>query len=151
MKLAEALIDRADLQKKIAQTRSRILQNATTQEGEEPVEDVAKLIPLYDNLVAQLANLIKRINRTNGTAALGDGTLTDAIAERDCLRSKIVAYRELYSAATIKQDRYSKTEIKTVRCINPLEVQKNIDAMSKQYRVLDTSIQAANWQVDLAD
>lgn len=151
MKLAEALIARADLQKKIAQIRSRMEQNAKVQEGEKPAEEVAELLSVYDEMMSEFEMLVKRINRTNGTTALNDGTLTDAIAERDCLRAKIAAYRDLYDAAAIKQERYSRSEVKYVRCIETAELQNKIDAMSKQYREIDTNIQAANWQTDLVD
>jgi len=38
MKLAEALIERADLQKQIAQAESRMKENAKVQEGDETAE-----------------------------------------------------------------------------------------------------------------
>ena len=151
MKLAEALIARADLQTKIAQLRSRMEQNAKVQEGEEPAEPIEGLLSLYDGLIAEQAVFIKRINRTNGITELGGGTLTDAIADRDCLRSKINAYRELYDAAAIQQGRYSRSEVKYIRCINTVKLQNNIDTMSRQYRELDTRIQAANWAAELAE
>jgi hypothetical protein len=151
MKLAEALIARADLKIKIAQLRSRMEQNAKVQEGEQPAESVEELLSLYDGLMAEQEVLIKRINRTNGMTALGGGTLTDAIAERDCLRGKINAYRELYDAAAIKQERYSRSEVKYIRCVDTAELQKKIDNMSKSYREMDTRIQAANWTAELAE
>ena len=40
MKLAEALQERADLNRKIAQLRQRIAKNVLVQEGELPAEDV---------------------------------------------------------------------------------------------------------------
>ena len=39
MKLAQALIERADLQRKLAQLGARLQQNAQYQEGEAPAED----------------------------------------------------------------------------------------------------------------
>ena len=39
MKLAEALQERADLNRKIAQLKSRLLNNVLVQEGEKTVED----------------------------------------------------------------------------------------------------------------
>jgi len=149
MKLAEALIERADLQKKIAQLRSRMGQNVKVQEGENPAESVEELLPVYDGMMSELELLIKRINRTNGTTNFENGSLTDAITERDCLRGKINAYRELYDAAAIKQERYSRSEVKYIRCIDTTVLQKNIDMLSKQYRELDTKIQAANWLTEL--
>jgi hypothetical protein len=151
MKLAEALIARADLQKNIGQLRSRMEQNAKVQEGEKPAEAVEELLPQYEGMMRDLLDLVKRINRTNGAAAFGEGSLTDAIAERDSLRGRINAYRDLYNAAAIKQERYSRSEVKYVRCIDTVTLQKNIDALSKQYRELDTKIQAANWSTDLAE
>lgn len=151
MKLAEALIARADGQRKIAQIRSRMEQNAKVQEGETPAESVEELLSLYDGMMAEHTNLVKKINRTNNTAKLDDSTLADAIAERDGLRGKINAYRELYDAAAIKQERYSRSEVKYIRCIDTVELQNKIDTMSKQYRELDTKIQAANWAAELAE
>ena len=151
MKLAEALIARADRQRNIAQLRFRMEQNAKVQEGETPAESVVELLSLYDDLMAEQTSLVKRINRTNNTIMLGNGTLTDVIAERDGLRGKINAYRELYDAAAIKQERYSRSEVKYIRCIETAELQKKIDAMSKQFREIDTKIQAANWAAELAE
>lgn len=151
MKLAEALIARADAQKKIAHLRSRMEQNAKVQEGETPAESVEELLSLYDEMMAEQAILIKRINRTNNMTKLDGGTLTDAIAERDCLRGKISAYRELYNAAAITQGRYSQSEVKYLRCIDTAELQKKIDAMSKQFREMDIAIQEANWATELAE
>ena len=47
MKLAEALIERADLQRHLAQLQARLLQNAQYQEGESPAEDPAALLEEY--------------------------------------------------------------------------------------------------------
>jgi hypothetical protein len=149
MKLAEALIERADLQRQTAQMRNRLALNAKVQEGETPAEDANVLLSQYDEAMDALEALIIRINRANATAAFENGTLTDAIARRDCLRSKINTYRELYEAAAIRQERYSRSEVKFVRCIDTAVLQDKIDAMSKAYRQLDTKIQEMNWTVEL--
>ena len=44
MKLAEALHQRADLQKRLAQLKARLLANAKVQEGEAPAEDPRELV-----------------------------------------------------------------------------------------------------------
>jgi hypothetical protein len=49
--------------------------------------------------MAELESLVKKINRTNGATALDEGTLTDAIVARDCLRGKIDAISKQKSAA----------------------------------------------------
>ena len=131
MKLAEALIERADLQKKIAQLEDRMRQNVKVQEGDKPAEAIEKLLPQYEGFMDALEFLIVRINRTNGATPFVDMTLADAITKRDCLKSKIRAYRDLNEAASIVQDRYSKTEIKFVRCVDTTKLQAQIDTLSK--------------------
>ena len=79
MKLAEALILRADCQKRIAQLKSRLLVNAKVQEGDAPAETPQELIAELGRVSNELLDLIKRINRTNSaTAFAGRGTISDA-------------------------------------------------------------------------
>src|SRR6266487_1552356 len=83
MKLAEALILRADCQKRIAQLKSRLLVNAKVQEGDAPAETPQDLIAELGRVSAELLDLIKRVNRTNSaTGFAGRGTISDALAER---------------------------------------------------------------------
>ena len=103
MKLAEALIMRADLQRKIAQIESRMRQNAKVQEGDEPAESIEKLIPEYERTMDELEGLIAQINRTNSKSPFERATLSEAITRRDCLKSKIRAYRDLHESAAISQ------------------------------------------------
>lgn len=151
MKLAEALIERADLQKKIAQLEVRMQQNVKVQEGDTPAESVEELLPQYESLMDRFELLIVSINRTNGAAAFDTMTLAEAITKRDCLKSKIHAYRELYEAASISQDRYSNKEIRFVRCVDAAKLQNQIDSMSKAYRELDTKMQGINWTIELLE
>ena len=149
MKLAEALIGRADLKARIEQIVSRMKENALIQEGDEPVEDVAGLIDLYESIMDQLEELTIRINKTNTEITLTDTSLADAIAKRDCLKARISVYRRLKEASLIKHDRYSGMEIRYVRTTDVVKLQRMIDDYSKQYRELDMKIQERNWTVDL--
>lgn len=149
MKLAEALMARADLQRKIAQIEKRMRQNAKVQDGDEPAEVIERLIPEYERTMDELEGLIAQINRTNNQTSLESSTLSEAITRRDCLKSKIHAYRDLYEAAAISQDRYSSKEIRFVRCVDPAKLQEKIDYLSKLYRQLDTKIQERNWTADM--
>lgn len=51
MKLAEALQERADLNRNIEQLRSRLRNNVLVQEGEQPAEDPIKLKMELDNSI----------------------------------------------------------------------------------------------------
>lgn len=150
MKLAEALILRADAQKRIEQIKHRLINNAKVQEGEEPSENPQELLNELDRLLNELTNLVKNINKTNSSTVFEEGKLlTDALAERDTLIMKRNALASLVSAASVKQDRYSRSEVKFLSTVDVAKVQKEVDNLSKEYRELDSKIQQKNWIVDL--
>ncbi|MEX2246192.1 MAG: DIP1984 family protein [Dehalococcoidia bacterium] len=149
-KLAEALIVRADLQKRIAQLKARLIQNAKVQEGEKPAEEPARLIAELGRATRELLDLIQRINRTNVATEISRGvSLSDAIAQRDILKLQHSIYRELGQAAVIEQSRYSKSEVKFKATVDVAAIQKEADDFARQHRELDAKIQAANWQAEL--
>ncbi len=152
MKLAEALIHRADLKQRIAQLHERIVRNAKHQEGDPPAEDPARLLEEFESVVADYEGTISRINRTNLAARLDDGTtLTDAIALRDGLMLRISTYRKLAAEATVVAARGLKTEIKFVSSVDVKKTQAEADRLSRAHRELDARIQAANWANEMLD
>lgn len=152
MKLAEALIQRADHRKRLDQLRERLLRVARVQEGDEPAEDPAALLAEVERTAAELTRLIQRINRTNSTTPLDDGrTIADAIAERDTLQLRHSIVTALVQAASIKQDRFTKSEVRFQSTVNVAGLQQQADDLAQIYRELDTKIQAANWLVELVD
>jgi hypothetical protein len=152
MKLAEALILRADRKKRLEILKERLARAAKVQEGDKPVEDAAALLDEVDRTAADLTRLIKQINRTNSSARLEDGrTITDAIADRDDLRLRYNVLHHLLQAATIKQDRFTKSEVRYLTTVDVPMVQRRADDLAQVYRELDTKIQSANWLVDLLD
>lgn len=152
MKLAEALIQRADAQKRIGQLQQRLQRNATVQEGEQPAEDPQALLSEVDTVIDELTSLIQQINRTNAQTTFDDTrSLTDALAERDTLMMRRGIYANLVNAASQMQPRYGRTEIKYLSTVNVAEIQAQVDDLSRQYRQLDTAIQQLNWTVDLIE
>ncbi|MBK9152902.1 MAG: DIP1984 family protein [Chloracidobacterium sp.] len=151
MKLAEALILRSDIQKRIEQLRHRLTNNAKVQEGDAPAEKPDALLKELEGSAVELEKLIKRINKTNSKTEFAKGrTLTDALAERDVLLLRKGVYSGLVNAATVTQQLYSRSEIKFVATVNVGRTQKQADALAKQYRELDAKIQEFNWKTDLA-
>lgn len=154
MKLAEALIMRADLQKRIESVRQRMLRNAKVQEGELPIEDPNELIAEFNGLADQLVDLVQRINRTNTVTPVEgrpEVMVSDAIAERDSLRLRHGAYTALCEAAIPELNRYSRTEIKSIPTVDVRAIRAQADGFAVQHRELDAQIQATNWLVDLQD
>jgi hypothetical protein len=151
MKLAEALILRADLQKRLEQLKQRILHNAQVQEGDDPAEDPNQLLNELEQVNGELVTLIQRINRTNSNTRLDDElSLADALAVRDSLKTRHTVYRELANAGVIKHSRFSRSEVKFLNTINVGDIQKTADQLAKEHRELDARIQAANWATELA-
>ena len=150
MKLAEALILRADCQKRFEQLKSRILRSAKVQEGDEPAENPVALLAELERVADELADLIKRINRTNSTTPYQEGkTISDALAERDVLALRRALYSDLAQAAAVTQDRFTRTEVKYVRTVDVAEAQKKADELARAYREMDARIQELNWQTEL--
>lgn len=150
MKLAEALMLRADLQRRLEQVKSRLRNNVLVQEGDLPSEDPEDLLKEFFSTQNELTNLIKKINHTNNASNFTEELLlSDALVEREALLEKRSVLSSIASEASFKQDRYSKTEIKYISIIDVKEIQKEIDRVSKDYRELDTKIQGLNWNIDL--
>lgn len=152
MKLAEALILRADYQKRIEQLRHRLVKSAKVQEGDTPPEDPHVLLAELNTAVTELASLITRINKTNSQTILeGDVTISDALAQRDTLLLKRSVYSSLIESASIEQHRYGLAEIKYLSTINIAQMQQQMDSLSREYRELDTKIQQVNWNAELVE
>lgn len=149
MKLAEALQERADLNKRIEQLSMRLSINATVQEGEKPAEDPAELMKEMELCTERLEELIAKINLANSKTVVNGKTLTEAIAHKDVLTMKIRAYRELLNNASRLAQRATRSEIKIFSAVNVGEIQKTVDDLSKELRLTDNMIQETNWKTEL--
>ena len=149
MKLAEALIERSDLQKRLDQLEDRLGSNALVQDGEEPAEDPVSLLAELVTLSASLEDLITRINLTNAAVKVEGQTLTALIAKRDVLTKRIRITRHFLNTASQTGMRSRGSEIILKSTVPVRELQKNLDELSKILRETDTAIQAANWSNDL--
>ncbi len=149
MKLATALSERADIQRRISELGVRLNNNAKVQEGEKPAEDPTELLGELDGCMNRLEELVARINRTNNETVSGGVTITDLIARRDCLKERIRIMREFLNAASEQVSRYSKAEIKVLSTVPVAQLQKDVDAYSKQLRETDERIQELNWTTEL--
>src|SRR5260370_9020107 len=152
MKLAEALILRADCQKRIAQLKSRLLTNAKVQEGDAPAETPQDLIAELERASGELLDLIKRINKTNSaTGFVRGGSISEALADRDVLALQRSAYAALAHTGAITQGRITRSEVKYVSTINVAEIRKRADEWAKNYLDLDARVQDLNWHTELVE
>jgi hypothetical protein len=152
MKLAEALLLRADMQKKLESLRERIGKNTVVQEGEKPSEDPNALLDQAKVICLQLKALVFVVNQANLTGQTGKGrTLTEALAERDALALQHSIVQTAATSAAKPPERYGVKEIRWVKAVDVAALQKSVDDMAKALRELNAEIQEANWQIDLQE
>ncbi len=151
MKLAEALINRADLQRRLNLLKTRLNNNARVQEGESPAEDPMLLLSELMELTEQLEDLVTRINLTNSQTLDGDDTLTGLLAQRDIRGQELQTLNDFLDNASDLTQRYSKSEIKVGSTVDVAELRKQTNALSAELRALDIRIQSLNWATELLD
>ena len=151
MKLAEALQERADLNRKIEQLRQRIESNVLVQEGEKSQEDPQALIKELDAAIARLEKLMADINLTNCRTMAGGKTLTELIARKDALSVKLSAYRDIAYEANQNTRRARNTEIKIKSQVKVSSLQKAADDIAAEIRKLDNTLQETNWTTELIE
>jgi hypothetical protein len=150
MKLAEALLLRADIQKKLASLRARSQQFALVQEGEQPAEDPKELLRQVDVASTELQALIAAINKANLDHSLPSGeSLTDALAKRDVLVLRHSIIQGVAEACAKPPERYGVKEIRWVATVDVARLRKQVDDLGREIRELNAAIQEANWQVQL--
>ena len=151
MKLAEALLERAEISKRISDLQSRLHDNAVYQEGDQPQEDPQAL---FDELLKtyDLQNdWNRRINTTNNNTPFDGGLkICDALALRDSLDKQIRDLTSTASHFTIKSNRYSKTEIKMIASMNPKVIRDHVVSLQTRRKELDRKLQMLNWSVEVA-
>jgi hypothetical protein len=150
MKLAEALLLRADLQKKVASLQARAQKYALVQEGERPAEDPRAVLGQVEAVANELQRLVFAINRANLRHPIKTGeSLTAALARRDGLALRHRALQGVIDACARPPERYGVKEIRWVTTVDIGELQGQVDGLAKELRELNAAIQEAGWQADL--
>ena len=150
MKLAEALLLRADQKKKLASLRERITRNAIVQEGELPSESVEQLLREAAGVLQEHLEIAQKINSANQTKKVADGRLLAVVlADRDALVHQHSLLTAAIQATHKDVNRYGQKEIKWLPQIDIAAMQKRADDLSKRTREINAVIQAANWQLEL--
>ena len=150
MKLAEALLIRSDLQKKLFQLKARIANNVKVQDGDSPNEDPNALIIEANQVITELATLIEKIHRTNALSQTSEGeSLLSLLNKREELEMRHKLLSDAIDMASNEAVRYSPREIKWKVMVSVSALQKQADDLSMKLRKLNLVIQANNWQIDL--
>ena len=149
MKLAEALIIKADIAKKYQSLKSRLAANVLIQEGNSPAEDPERLHAEAVAVLGELENLKGSIDIANARLQADGRSLNTLLAERDTLTLRVKLLQDALATTQKEPERYSVREIKWVATIPVAKLQKQQDDLSKQLRELNIRIQELNWKLDL--
>ncbi len=151
MKLAEALAERAEVQRRLEQLRQRAIESARYQEGEEPSENADQLLAEAAGVADRLETLIRQINATNAATEIEPGlTVTDAIAKRDVLKLRHRLVTGVAGAATKPQrGRQIRSELRYISAVSVADLHTEADSIAQELRVLDSRIQQRNWETEL--
>ena len=142
MKLAEGLLLRADLMKKIEHLQNRIRPVLIVSDDKIPQEDPDKLLAQLRKAIQDLESVIIRINKTNNeTQVEGQGSLMEALAKRDSLKMLSEKLRNIRYASQINNS--GDTNLKTT--INIKKLQVEMDQTGRAFREIDSKIQEINW------
>lgn len=148
LKLAEGLLLRADLMKKIEHLQNRIRPVLIVSDDKSPQEDPEKLLAQLRKTIQDLESLVIRINKTNNvTHVEGEGLLMEALARRDSLKMLSEKLRNIRYAAQV--DNSGDANLKTTIDIKKLQIE--MDQTGRAFREIDSKIQEINWLTELKD
>ncbi len=148
MNLAEALLLRSDLLKKIEHIQNRIRPVLIVSDDKQPQEDPIKLLAQLRDAIQELETLVIRINKTNNeTEIKEEGSLMEALAKRDSLKMLAEKLRNIRYAAQI--DNSGDVNLKATIDIKKLQIE--MDQTGRDFRNIDSKIQELNWLTDLKD
>ena len=118
------------------------------------VKTTAALFAEYENLNVSLKELIAKISRANALGGSDGVLLSELLAERQWLVTKLSTYQSLFAQAKEdyfgRVDRYGSRVVKEgIRTVDLGALDKTIDGLCQQLRVLDVKIQKLNWEIDI--
>jgi hypothetical protein len=158
VKLAEALAERSDLDKKISALTQRITNAARYSEGETLPEDPGGMLVDLREMLSRRQGLVSRINLVNARTVITDPggiqvTMTEALARRDRLNSERSLLTMIADAASPSPDPYGRgrrrMELPEKTSLPVAEIRRQADRRAAEHRELDTVIQQANWNTEL--
>jgi hypothetical protein len=144
IKLAEAILQRGDLQKFIEQLKVRLNNNTLRQDKTktpEKPEDILKEVYMSYSRLEFLINVINEANNKTEMYKL--------LNKREIIKSKLSVLRNFLTNLSSGVNRYSKTEIAILPNYEPVKVQKEIDQLAKEFRLVDNQIQSQNWLIEV--
>jgi len=149
MKIAEGLLLRADLTKKIEHLVNRIRPILIVSDDKAPQEDPLRLLAQLRKANQDLKSIVIKINRTNNETYIEDNvTVMEALAKRDSLKLLSEKLRNIRQGAQI-DNRSSYARQRATVDIKALQIE--IDQTARAFREIDSKVQEINWLTELKE
>ena len=148
MKLAEGLLLRADIQKKLASCRPAP-EVCVVQEGERPAEDPQAILRQVEAVSGSLQRLVFAINQANLHNTIETGERLPRPSPSATASPATPHSSERRRCLHKPPERYGVKEIRWVTTVDVAQLQGQVDGLAKQIRELNAAIQEAGWKVVL--
>jgi hypothetical protein len=152
MKLAEALANRADLQRRIEQMRGGSRRAPSSRRVR-----ARRRIPRGSSMRRRGSSPSSRgmygasTGRTSPRRSPTARRRSRTPWRRDALTLRYGTLKTLVSTASDRVPRYGRAEIRILSAVEVGPLRRRMDELARQRRELDTSIQEANWAIDLTE
>jgi hypothetical protein len=150
MKLAEALLEKSAVTKRIEELRNLIVTNGMAQEGDTPFEDPIGLLEQFEECSRQLIKLERAIVKTNSSVMINNLTISQCIAEKSILKQKASSIKHIIDSCK-PNNRYSRSEIKNVILLDLKNLTNQYENITNAVRKIETQLAQTNWQTDLIE
>lgn len=157
MKLAEALMIRAELKKEIDILLDKIIESAVLHDDEEKLEDPNEYLLKLNNHLNELFLTEKKILKTNFESSFDEKrTIYEALLEKQHLARILHRYERLIDSVKKKlKPFYYYEDIKKYEkpeCL--IDIKKLIfekEQFENSYKKLNQQIQKRNWEIDVLE
>ncbi len=149
MKLAEALLERRDLQNKLLGLKNTMISQSLIEEGDKLEVSMDELLKEYHIVNVQLEKIIVGIHEKNQTVIVLETkeTLQATLEKREGYRREYDVYQQIISTQQ-DQRRFARNEIKMVPSFSQKELTEKLNELAKKIRQVDALIQQTNWRED---
>lgn len=146
MRLAEAMMQRADLDKKVSILGARLNDIALINKSYALEDEPKHLFEELNKSMKALSEVVYRIHVTNMETVDNGTTITAMLTKKEILKIRIQMLQRIKEEARIDScfDRTKYTIL-----INKAELQKELDECKNQLEKLDMKLQQLNWQTEL--
>lgn len=149
MKLAQLIALRKETVQRLEAISESLGDNAVVEEGKKALEDPMILMKECDRLTLLHEEIICAINMANMHNVVDGETLTQMMARREAWANRISVLSALRSEASSTNTRANKSEILFKSAVDVKALQKYLDKLARDLRVLDAKMQEAIWQIEV--